>query len=116
MAGAAPGCPLLVAKVIKIDDRCRQPDRLLAKDGLDVLRLLRASEAVPLATRLAELTSDRLAGTVTVRAVGALREHGRDPDGLLATLAARAVGLRADPDTIARSLTALVNELLAELR
>jgi hypothetical protein len=106
---------LLVAKVIKVEDRRGQPQRLRAKDGLDVLRLLQTVDGPALGGRLAKLADDPLAGTVTVRAVGALREHGRDPDGPLATLAAQAVGPLANPDTVVYSLVALVDEVLAEL-
>jgi hypothetical protein len=56
---------LPVAKVIKIEDRSEQPNRRQPKDGLDVLRLLQASETRPLAARLAQLARDPLAGEVT---------------------------------------------------
>jgi nucleotidyltransferase-like protein len=105
---------LLVAKVIKIEERRTQPQRLSAKDGLDILRRLQATETEPLARRLAELTADPLAGASTLKAVQALREHGTDPNGPLATLAARAVGILADPATIIGSQIALIEDLLAD--
>ena len=110
VAGSAA---LLVAKVIKVEERRSQPHRLSAKDGLDVLRILQAAETEPLARRLAELTADPLAGSTTRKAIQSLSDHGTDPDGPLATLAAQAVGILADPATITGSLTALVEDLLA---
>lgn len=103
---------LLVAKVIKIEERRRQPHRLSPKDGLDILRILQATETEPLARRLAVLAADPLAGAVTRKAVQSLRDHGADPGGPLATLAARAVGILADPETIIGSQTALIEDLL----
>jgi hypothetical protein len=105
---------LLVAKVIKVEERRSQPQRLSAKDGLDILRILQATETEPLARRLAELTADPLAGAITLKAVQSLRDHGTDPDGPLATLAARAVGILADPATIIGSQIALIEDLLAD--
>lgn len=104
---------LLIAKVIKIEERRIQPHRLSPKDGLDILRILQATETEPLARRLAVLAADPLAGVVTRKAVQCLRDHGTDSDGPLATLAARAVGILADPATIIDSQTALIEDLLA---
>jgi len=103
---------LLVAKVIKVEERRGQPQRLQPKDGLDVLRLLQACETSPLSDRLATLAGDPLAGDVTRMAMSSLMEHGRDREGPLATLAARAVAGLADPETIAESLVSLVDDLL----
>lgn len=105
---------LLVAKVIKIEDRSGQPDRRRPKDGLDVFRLLQTSETHPLATRLAELAGDPLAGDVTRSAMTSLASHGRQPDGPLGSLAALAVGGLADPVTVTASLVALVEDLLTD--
>lgn len=105
---------LLVTKVIKIDDRSGQPDRRRPKDGLDVLRLLQTSETHPLATRLAELANDPLAGDVTRAAMTSLASHGRQPDGPLGSLAALTVGGLADPVTVTASLVALVEDLLTD--
>jgi len=103
---------LLVAKVIKVEERRGQPQRLQPKDGLDVLRLLQACETSPLSDRLATLAGDPLAGDVTRMAMSSLMEHGRDREGPLATLAARAVAGLANPETIAESLVSLVDDLL----
>lgn len=104
---------LLVAKVIKIEDRTEQPNRRQPKDGLDVLRLLRASETRPLAARLAQLASDPLAGEVTRAAMTVLASRAGRRDGPLAMLVALAVGGLADPSTATESLAVLIEDLLA---
>lgn len=104
---------LLVAKVIKIEDRSEQPNRRQPKDGLDVLRLLQASETRSLAARLAQLAGDPLAGEVTRAAMTALASQGRRFDGPLAMLVALAVGGLADPATATESLVVLIEDLLA---
>lgn len=45
-----------------------------------------------------------------------LAEHGRDRDGLLARLAARAVTGLADPETVIESVVVLVDDLLISYR
>ena len=100
---------LLVAKVIKIGDRSelrRQP-----KDGLDVLRLLQSQDTIPLATRLAELANDPIAGDVTRTAMTWLALSGQGVDGPLADLTAQTVAGLTDPTTITGSLVALVEDL-----
>ena len=106
---------LVVAKVTKIEERRDDEARHQPKDGLDVLRLLQATPTVDLARRLAELRRDPLAGPVTSTALAALRRDGRDPAGLVASLAARSAGTLVDPDTVRGSVAVLVEELLAAL-
>ncbi len=66
----------------------------------------------PLARRLADLTAHPLSEETTHQTVHALRDHGTDPDGPLATLAAQAVGVLEDPSTVTGSLIALTEDLL----
>lgn len=106
---------LLVAKVTKIDERREQPNRHEPKDGLDVLRLLQAVPTDVLASRLRELTADPLAGPVTRAVIDAMRRDGADPNGLIASLAARAVGVLEDQATIRASVAALIDDLLRGL-
>lgn len=103
---------LLVAKIVKINERVAQPHRLKPKDGLDVLRLLRALDPARAAGRLRELTDDPLAGAVTLAAVTALRQLGADRDGLLPTLAATAVTGLDDEVMTRESMVILVEDLL----
>jgi hypothetical protein len=107
---------LIVSKVIKIAERREQPrHRLKPKDGLDVLRLLRAEKDFPgLARRLQGLVSNELSSSVANQAVGELRVLAAEPDDLLPTLAAEAEAGFSDPDEIKMSMVALVDELLRE--
>ncbi len=106
---------LLVAKVTKIEERRENPARHQPKDGLDVLRLLQSTSTAALSQRLADLVRDPLAGASTGAALAALRRDGRDPAGLIASLAGTGVGILADPDTIKESVAVLVDELLAAI-
>ena len=106
---------LLVAKVIKIEERRENPVRHAPKDGLDVLRLLQSTPTEVMAMRLTDLVRDPLAGAVTTAAVESLRSDGADPHGLIASLAGTGVGNLADPDTVRGSVAILVEELLAAL-
>ncbi|MFC0114471.1 hypothetical protein [Kibdelosporangium aridum] len=109
MAGPAA---LIVSKVIKVAERRDQPHRLRPKDGLDVLRLLRAVDTASLAQRFGQLASNGLAGEVVEQTVRDLRELAAGPEDLLPVLAADAeIGL-GDRDEIKMSMVALVDELL----
>ncbi len=111
---AGPGA-LLVAKTHKIRERSDQIDRTRDKDALDVLRLLRVFDAALVAARLQLLLEDELARAATRRALDLLPElfgtrtrHGVES-------AVRAAGASEDPDTIALSLMALIDDVLASL-
>lgn len=104
---------LLVAKAIKIAERREQPNRLRAKDALDMLRLLQATDTEPLAEALASLTRDVLAGETTRAALAAFRDHATRRDTLFTRMAVEAVGTLDDPDVIAESMIALALDLLA---
>ncbi|MFI9816268.1 hypothetical protein [Saccharothrix variisporea] len=106
---------LLVSKVVKISERAQNPKRLKPKDGLDVLRLLRAVEPGDLAATLGRLLANELAAGVTRKAVDALRELGTDPDRLVPSLAAQAEAGFEDPEVIKASVVALVEEVLDSL-
>ncbi|WP_207926216.1 hypothetical protein [Actinocrispum wychmicini] len=106
---------LLVSKVIKIAERRADPRRLKPKDGLDVLRLLRAVDTAQLAWTLTELASDNVAGSVVEQAVQALRELAAGPEDVLPTLAADAEAGFGDLDVITMSMVVLVDDLLGEL-
>jgi hypothetical protein len=106
---------LVVSKVIKIAERREQPHRLKPRDGLDVLRLLRAVDTAPLARSLRGLRSDALSSTVVEQAVKSLRDLAAGSEDLLPVLAADAEAGFADPDEIKMSMVALVDDLLREL-
>jgi hypothetical protein len=101
---------LIIAKVIKIEERREEPLRLKPKDGLDVLRLLRSVDMPVVAERLRLLSQDPMSGVVTSQAIDALRRDGSSASGLIARLAATAVG--EDWDTVVQSVASLAAELL----
>ena len=105
---------LLVSKIVKIAERREQPHRLKPKDGLDVLRLLRAIDTAPLASSLARVAEDELSSTVVAGAVEDLRGLAAGPEELLPRLAAEAEMGFSDPDEIKMSVVVLVEDLLQE--
>jgi hypothetical protein len=111
---AGPGA-LLVAKIHKIAERVDHSDRVRDKDALDVLRLLRATDAEHLGGRLTALQADDLAASVTTEALEVLPRlfATEQSDGVL--MAVRAAGTAEDPATIAGSLTAIVADLRASV-
>ncbi|MGH3861835.1 hypothetical protein [Actinokineospora sp.] len=105
---------LIVSKIVKIAERQQQPRRLKPKDGLDVLRLLRAVDTTRLARRLADLALDRLSSDVVEQAVKEMRGLAGGPDALLPALAAEAEMGFGDADEIKMSMVALIDDLLRE--
>jgi hypothetical protein len=106
---------LIVSKVVKIAERRGQPHRLKPKDGLDVLRLLRAVDTARLARSLRNLALDRLSSKVVEQAVNDLRVLASAPDSLLPVLAADAELGFGDLDEIKMSMVTLVDDLLREI-
>ncbi|WP_223165461.1 hypothetical protein [Lentzea indica] len=106
---------LVVSKVVKIAERREQQShRLKPKDGLDVLRLLRAVDTESLAGSLVGVASDELSSVVVAGAIKDLRELAAGPDDLLPRLAADAEQGFSDPDEIKMSMVVLVGDLLQE--
>jgi hypothetical protein len=104
---------LVVSKVVKIAERREQQShRLKPKDGLDVLRLLRAVDTESLAGSLVGVASDELSSVVVAGAIKDLRELAAGPDDLLPRLAADAEQGFSDPDEIKMSMVVLVGDLL----
>jgi len=103
---------LLVAKLHKLAERETTPARWSPKDGLDVLRILQASDLRQLGLTLAGLERDSLAGVVTEEARAHLRRLFGTPSAYGAAMAIRAsVGVE-EPATIAGACVALAMELL----
>ena len=103
---------LLVAKVVKISERQEQPGRLKPKDGLDVLRLLRATDADHIGTKLIELMANPLTNAIVGQALRDLATLAGAPDGLLPMLAVKAEAGFDDPDVLAMSMVVLVGDVL----
>jgi hypothetical protein len=107
---------LIVAKLHKISEREKMPDRWAPKDGLDVLRILRSADLTQVASKLTFLEKDPICGAVTTGAClhlrhlfGSRRSHG-------SALAVQASAGLEDSATIAGSCEALAQSLLTAWR
>jgi hypothetical protein len=105
---------LMVAKLVKIDDR-RETGRGNDKDALDIVRLLRGVPTAELAERMRRLEASQISSAVADRAVDLLRAlFGRHGAHGIA-MAARAAGDAVDADELAASAAVLANDLLESL-
>ena len=106
---------LLVAKLIKIDERTGATGRAVDKDALDIFRLLAVVPTEDLAAGLNRLRSHELAAATTREAIEALpRLFGTlESDGTL--MAVRATAPLEDANVLAASIIALTGDLLADL-
>ena len=107
---------LLIAKAIKVSERendaRRQPGRLIAKDALDMFRLLQAIDTAALANGLRSHQEESEAARVSAQGLTFIRAEGTTPDGLLSTLATEAAF--GDP-TVAPAFAALARALIETL-
>lgn len=116
---------LLVSKTIKVADRLDDPrrDQHIAKDALDMLRLLRSPEAAGIAGILRNARDSRPAdggrprlcdavADVTGQAITVLRREFATDRARGCALAGHAAAGRDDPGVIAASLATLVERLL----
>ena len=106
---------LLVAKLHKLGERQDAGTRLEDKDAHDVYRLLRAASTGFFAERVLILKEDRVAGDVTVAAIGLLEKLFGTPESLGSSMAGRAEVLVGDPEVTAAAASALALDLLAAL-
>lgn len=105
---------LLVAKIHKIAERVDQPDRLVEKDALDVLRLLQTIPTNDLAAGIDGLRRNDLAGSVTKEAIG-LGAGLFGSGGAGIHLAEEAVRGLTDTDVVRQSLQVLWADLATAL-
>lgn len=104
---------LLVAKAYKIGERASTaPTRLLDKDAHDLYRLLRATSIDDIVADLRLLLRDELAGPVTEQALAWLAELADTHQAPIPTMAGRAEELVGDPEDVAQSTWALVQDVL----
>jgi hypothetical protein len=106
---------LLVAKVIKVDDRLAEASRgnskrVVDKDALDVLRLLQACPTAQFTAVLMLQDHSAAAQADIVRGLQVIRDRATETDHDLPLLATRASG---DDPTVAASFVVLARELLA---
>ncbi len=118
---------LLVAKAQKIGERLDDPrrDTYIAKDALDILRLLRGSDLDRAASTLAGARTGALAtvapslgaaiAATVERALALLGDEFARENARGCVLAGRAAAGRDDPGVVAASLAALTSQLLERL-
>lgn len=105
-----------ISKLHKIADRREDQGRLSDKDALDVLRLLRTTEAAAVAETWSILISDKIAGAVSLEAVGLLERLFAAPGSEGSQMAARAVTPLEAAATTAASCAALTTEILSAMK
>lgn len=103
---------LLVARTIKIAERVDAPGRVVDKDALDILRLLRATPTDDLAAGLERLLANNLSATATDEAITALPNLFGTPASEGSMMAARAAAPMEDASVVAASVSALTSDLL----
>ena len=107
---------LMTAKLVKIgerlDQKTRQPDRIKAKDALDLFRLLQSVETVDLVSGFALHLDDDFAAASTRTALEFLRAQSQSTDGVLPQLAQ--IAAAHDP-VVGASFVALSGELFSAL-
>lgn len=106
---------LIVAKLIKIEERRQDRVRLVAKDALDVLRILRGIETARLSDGLARLLAHEKAGGVAREAIEFLDREFRKADAFGPQLAAEAASPLEEASVISQSCAILTDDLLRSI-
>jgi hypothetical protein len=107
---------LLVAKLHKIADRRGSPRRQDDKDALDIYRLLQAVPLDAFTAGISTLRDEPLSAAVTHEALMHLGDLFGTVEAEGSRMAARAVELLDDPETVAASCAALTQDLLEALQ
>ncbi len=113
-AQVAGPAALLVAKLIKINDRTGT-ERHSDKDALDVARLLRGVETEDLSRRMQKVLADPRSTQVANQAIDLLRTTFGRRTGTGVEMAIRATGGLVDADELAVSCALLAGEFLEAL-
>ena len=111
IAVAGPAA-LLVAKLHKIADRKDDLNRLQDKDGLDVLRILRACASKSLATKFVILMSNDISKVSTREALSHIKDLFGRRNSVGSQMAVRASSGLEDEVTVAMSCEALTVKFL----
>ncbi|MEX1181995.1 MAG: hypothetical protein WEF86_02090 [Gemmatimonadota bacterium] len=106
---------LMVAKVFKIRERVGSPDRLIDKDALDVLRLLRAVPTDELVRRVELMRQDDLSRDVANSALQDMTTLFGSASAAGCTMAARAAYPLEAEATIRASAATLANDLMRKV-
>lgn len=104
---------LVVAKAHKLGERLASPKRLVNKDAHDLYRLLRATETEDVVSRYRRLLDEDPSRAASERALAYLQELFAEPSSVGCRMAGETEGSVGDPETVAASTSALVNDLLA---
>lgn len=110
VAVAGPAA-LLVAKIHKVAERVGSPDRLVDKDALDILRLLRAIPTPDLAGDVERLRGSEFSHLTTTEAMVLGSHLFGSPAQPGVRMAVRAAGPAETPAVIAASIVALWSDL-----
>jgi hypothetical protein len=113
-ARVAGPAALLIAKAHKIAERVvSSPDRLVDKDAHDLYRLLIDTDTQALASTFRILLKDEVCAEITAEAQAYLRDlFAAGPDATGSVMAGRAEEGIGEPDTVARQVTILADDLL----
>ena len=107
---------LIVAKLHKIEERAKAPDRLVDKDAHDLYRILVATTTEQLASSFTMLRFDDLAGTVTEEAIDLLASlFASGPDAVGSVMAGRTEEGVGEPETVANQTSILAADLVEAL-
>jgi hypothetical protein len=113
-ARVAGPAALLIAKAHKIAERVvSSPDRLVDKDAHDLYRLLIDTDTQALASTFRVLLKNEVCAEITAEAQAYLRDlFAAGPDATGSVMAGRAEEGIGEPDTVARQVTILADDLL----
>ncbi len=113
-ARVAGPAALLIAKAHKIAERVvSSPDRLVDKDAHDLYRLLIDTDTQALASTFRLLLKNEVCAEITAEAQAYLRDlFAAGPDATGSVMAGRAEEGIGEPDTVARQVTILADDLL----
>jgi hypothetical protein len=112
-ARVAGSAALVIAKVHKIADRVATSRRLVDKDAHDLYRLLVDADTNVLASKFCVLLREEVCGEVTAAAQELLGDlFASGPDAVGSAMAGRAEEGIGEPETVARQVAILTDDLL----
>lgn len=116
-ARVAGPASLLIAKLHKIGERTKAPDRLVDKDAHDIYRMLVAVPTAQLASTLRSLAANPICSDVTGTALGHLEQlFASGTDALGSMMAGRAEEGIGHPDQVALAVSLLASDTLEAIR
>lgn len=108
---------MLVSKLFKLYERIGSAERMFDKDAHDLFRILTGTEPEDLQRRYRRLLADEVSRGVAVAALGYLNElFAAGPDAVGSMMAGRAEAGVGEPETVARQVSILAEEILEMLR